>query len=177
MESIFRKVPTPRAPTVYDRIGPEIKHLLKGASVRDAHSRSRAGAWAASIAVAILLWLFFMDPFLYSFHKSAAMRAYVYLHNYNSASATDGLIASGMFTKDEILTLNERHGSFQSYFSSPTDAEQGAANAVAFMNGLHALHFGQYAQLDPIGKIRYLLFVRMGIYPPMVWSGLNPAVE
>ncbi len=178
MESIFRKQPAARAPSVYDRIGPEIRHLFKGGDpVRDAQSKSKTGAWAATVAIGILLVLFFMDPFLYSAHKSAAIRAYIYLHNYNSASATNALVATGMFSKDEILAMNDRHGAFQSYFSSPLEAELGAANAVAFMNGLHALHYGEYPELDPIGKIRYLLFIRMGLYPPTVWSGLNPSIE
>jgi hypothetical protein len=177
MESIFSKNAAARALTVYDQIGPEIEHLQKGEAVRDAMSGSQAGAWAATIALCLLLGLFFMDPFLYSMHKSDAIRAYLYLHNYDSDNATNGLVSSNMFTKGEIAAMNERRGSFQSYFVSPEDAEHEAAAAVNFMNGLRTLRDGRYTELDPIGKLRYLLFVRIGVDPPEIWGTLNPSVE
>lgn len=178
MESIFSKDPTARALTVYDRIAPEITHLKKGGSVRDgSNAGSKTGAWAASIALGILLVLFFMDPFLYAMHKSDAIRAYLYLHNHDSTSATDALVASQIFSQDEIMAMNGRQGSFQNYFSSPAQAKHRAASIVGYMSGLHNLHYGDYPQLDPIGKLRYLLFIRVGLYPPTVWSGLNPSID
>ncbi len=134
------------------------------------------GAWAASIALFFLLALFVMDPFLYAMHKSHAIHAYLYLHNYDSTTATKSLASSGIFTPGEITVMNTQEGSYQNYFTSPQQAEETAASVVDFMKGLHALHYGQYLQLDPIGKLRYLLFVRIGLYPPTTWSGLNPSV-
>jgi len=178
MESIFSKAPVARAATVYDRIGPEISHLQKGSSVRDrANARNKRGAWIATIALFILLGLFFMDPFLFAMHKSSAIRAYIYLHNYGSDSATQALATSRMFSADELQTMNNRHGSFQSYFTSPSEANEAATSAVDFMNRIHNLRYGDYATLDPIGKLRYMLFIRMGLYPPIVWSGLNPSLN
>jgi hypothetical protein len=177
MGSIFTKKPATRPPTALDRIGPEIKHLKKGISVREGNSRSKAAAWIASIALLLLIGLFFMDPFLYSLRKSEAIRAYVYLHNYASASSTSGLVASGIFSKDEIRVMNDRRGTFQDYFSSVTEAENQAVTVVDFINGLHALRHGKYEQLDRLGKLRYLLFIRIGIDPPMAWSGINPSVD
>jgi hypothetical protein len=178
MQSIFSKVPVARASTVYDQIGPEIVHLQKGTSVRDrAEARNKKGAWIATIAICILLGLFFMDPFLYAMHKSSAIKAYLYLHNYDSDSSTKALEDSQMFTRDEIESMKSLHGSYLSYFSTPVDAEKTAASAVSFMSGVHALHNGDYANLDPVGKLRYMLFVRLGLYPPVAWKGLNPPVE
>jgi hypothetical protein len=73
--------------------------------------------------------------------------------------------------------MNDRHDSPQGNFSSPAQAEQTAASVVGFMNGVHDLRYGHYEQLDAIGKLRYLLFVRMGLFPPASWSGLNPTVD
>jgi hypothetical protein len=178
MESIFSKDPSSRNPTVLERIGPEISHLHKGgATAREGVRSSKVGAWIASIGLISLLALFLMDPFLYAIHKSEAIRAYLYLHNYDSTAATHSLVSTGIFSKDEIMVMNDRHGSYQSYFSSPAEAEETAATVVGFMNGLHDLHNGHYLQLDAIGKLRYLLFVRIGLNPPTTWSGLNPSVN
>jgi hypothetical protein len=178
MESIFSKDPAARTATVYDRIGPEISHLQKGNSVRDrAEARNKKGAWAATIALFILLVLFFMDPFLFAMHKSSAIKAYIYLHNYGSSSSTQAMAASRMFSADELQTMNNRHGSFQSFFASPADAQEAATSAVDFMNKAHNLRYGDYDTLDPIGKLRYMLFIRIGLYPPIVWQGLNPTLD
>ena len=178
MESIFRKDPTSRAPTVLERIGPEISHLQKGgATAREGARTSKIGAWIAALVLLSLLALFLMDPFLYSFNKSEAIRAYLYLHNYDSTAATDALVKSGMFSKAEVRVMSERHGAYQSYFSTPDQAEASAASIVAFMNGLHDLHNGHYEKLDTLGKLRYLLFVRNGLHPPSSWSMLNPTIE
>ena len=176
MESIFNRGTTAHVPTIFERIGPEIQHLERAATARDGSQTSKMGAWTASIALFFLLALFVMDPFLYAMHKSHAIHAYLYLHNYDSASATQSLANSGIFTQGEITVLNTQDGSYQNSFASPEQAEETAASVVEFMKGLHALHYGEYAQLDPIGKLRYLLFVRIGLYPPTAWSGLNPSV-
>jgi len=177
MESIFDKGPTARVATVYDRIGPEILHLQKGSSVRDGEfTGTKTGAWAAFIAILLLIGLFIMDPFLFAMHKSSAAKAYIYLHHYGSESATKDLAASQLFSPNEIEALNNRKDTFQSYFASPAEAGETATSAVDFMNGIHALRAGQYENLDPIGKLRYMLFVRNGLYPPTIWDGLDPSV-
>ena len=179
MESIFHKAPVARAATVYDRIGPEIAHLKKGTSVRQrVEARNTKAAWAATIAIFILLGLFFMDPFLYAMHKSSAIKAYIYLHTYGSDAAVKSLANSRMFTAEELHTMNGRHGSFQSYFTSPNDAQATADSAVDFMNTVRNLRYGgDYTALDPVSKLRYMLFVRLGLFPPITWSGLNPTID
>ena len=178
MQSIFTKGVTARVATVYDQIGPEIQHLQRGNSVRDGSmSGSKAGAWAASIALFLLLTLFFMDPFLFAMHKSSAIRAYIYLHNYGSAASTEALVSSGIFSHADVNEMNDKRGSYQDYFASAMDAEKTAASAVSFMSGMHDLRYAQPETLDPIGKLRYMLFVRIGLYPPTIWSGLNPSVD
>jgi len=163
---------------VFEQIGPEIQHLEKGGStVRVGKAHSKAGARAATIGICALLGLFFMDPFLYEMHKSTAIRAYVYLHSQGSDTSLQPLITSGIFSKDEIARLNKQRGLYQSDFSSTIDAETHAAGVVSFVNEMQALHRGDYEQLDPIGKLRYLIFVRIGLEPPTTWSGLNPSVD
>ncbi len=117
-----------------------------------------------------------MDPFLYAWHKSDAIKAYLYLHNHYSDSSTQALASSGIFTKSEIRQMNEREGNYDDYFSSANEAQQKASGIVGFMAGIRDLRAGRYDLLDPIGKLRFLLFVRIGLNPPTVWSGLNPSV-
>lgn len=178
MESIFsRALPTP-APTLFDRLGPELEHLQKVTSVRYgtmAHKQSYG--WAAAIAICSLLALYFMDPFIYAMHKYEAMQAYVYLHNHDSKSYTDALAATRMFSQDELDALNRQKATSADSNMSPREAEDKAATVVAYMKSVRDLHLGRYEGLDPIGKLRYLLFVRTGLIPPTEWSGLNPSVE
>jgi len=117
-----------------------------------------------------------MDPFLYALHKSDAIRIYLYLHTYGAGPETNALIASGIFSQDEIATLNRRQGSFQDYFPSPDQAARKATAIVDYMNGLRALHEGNYKQLDPIGKVRCVLFISTGLPLPTTWTSLTPTV-
>lgn len=177
--SLFSKDPTARAPlTAYERIAPEISHLRKGSSVR--HRPGAAGKGSAFFIVTVicvLLGLYFMDPFLYALRKYEAVRTYLYLHNCGTESQTRALIASQIFSEGEIAVLNRRQGSFQDYFSSPTQAAAQADSIENYMNGLRDLHAGNYQQLDFLGKVRYQLFIRTGVPLPTSWSSLNPSVE
>jgi len=180
MASLFSKDPTARPPLppyAIERIQKEIEHLRKRQSTRDAAGKNLAFArLAASCALCALVWLYFMDPFLYAFHKGDAIRTYLYLHNHGSEAKAQALAATRIFSNTEIDYMNHQQGSYQDYFASPQQAEQKADSIVNYMNGLNQLHTGQYDQLDPVGKLRYLLFVRTGLLPPSDWSTLNPSV-
>jgi hypothetical protein len=179
MASIFSRDPTVRPPVpryAIERIQREIEHLKKGSSSR--YGNTKSSVYTRTIfatALCALLWLYFMDPFLYAFHKSDAIRTYLYLHNYGSEDKANTLAASGILSETEVNDLNHQQGTFQDYYSSPQQAEQAADSTVNYMNGLHELRTGQYERLDPIGKLRYLLFVRLGLLPPSSWSALNPS--
>ena len=177
MESLFQREPVARPLTIYERLAPEIAHLQKGVSTR--HGKGGPGGfftWICVIAIGAVLGLFFMDPFLYAVHRSDAIRAYLYLHSYDTDATVQPLIDSRILSANEIIVLNHKDGSFQNYFSSRQDAEDKAAGIVAYMSGLRTLRSGAYQNLDPIGKLRYFLFVRSGLMPPVSWSGLNPSV-
>lgn len=179
MASLFTKDLGYRQPTVYERIAPEIAHLRKGVSVRYGAGAKVNGAapWVTAIAICGLLGLYFMDPFLYALNKADAIRAYLYLHNHDSAASTEALIGTQIFTQDEIDAMNRQRDVSQETFASPLQAEQQAAAVVSYINSIKALRSGDYDQLDPIGKLRYLLFIRTGIFPPTIWSGLNPTAS
>jgi len=181
MESRFSKeIPGPPPPTVYEQIGPEISHLLKkDSSVRHPSGQGqKKSPWIATLAICVLCGLYFMDPFLYAIHKTDALRTYLYLHNHeNEASSTQALVATHILTPNEILVLNNQEGAYQDYFSSSQEADHKVASIARYMHNLQALHSGDYDQLGPIGKLRYLLFVRNGLVPPTTWSGLNPSVD
>lgn len=44
------------------------------------------------------------------------------------------------------------------------------------MTNLQLLHAGKYLQLDPVGRMRYLFFIRTGIVLPTDWTFLDPSV-
>src|SRR5258707_1818621 len=99
MESLFHKDPTLRPPpSPYEQIAPEIEHLKKKTSIRSGKAGDKAtlGRFCVLTAIATLLALYFMDPFLYAIHKGDAIRAYLYLHNYRGGNepTVDALLAS-----------------------------------------------------------------------------------
>ncbi len=154
-------------------IEPEITHLKKGQSARHKDGAKKSVPWIFSLILCFLLGLYVMDPFLYGWHKSEAIRTYLYLHNYGAGTATGKLIASGIFSQDEIAAMNRKQGSFQDYFATPEAADL-KATSIVDLHGQRPrlLHDGKYDKLDPLGRMRYLLFIRTGIPLPQSWSSL-----
>jgi len=179
MASLFSKDPAARPPVPRygkERIQQEIEHLKNRSSVRTAQEKKRSLAQFISCAVVFaFLGLYFMDPFLYAYHKNSAIKTYLYLHSYGSEQKAGALAATGILSETEVHDLNRKQGAFQDYFSTPQRAEEAANSTIDFMNGLQALRLGQYEHLNPIGKLRYILFVRFGLPPPRYWDALNPS--
>jgi hypothetical protein len=118
-----------------------------------------------------------MDPILHAWYKGEAIRAYLYLHNYAAGPQAEELAVTQILSPEEVDTLNHRHGSFQDYYASPGAANRAAQTIINYMTALHLLHAGKYPQLDLVGKMRYFLFMRTGLIPPMAWSFLDPSVD
>lgn len=180
MESLFSKDPTARPPLppyAIERIQQEIEHLRKRSSVRSARAESLGPTrFFSAFALCALLWLYFMDPFLYAYHKGDAIRTYLYLHDHGNEQKAASLVSTGIFSEMEARYLSNQQGPFPEYFASPQEAEQTADAIIGYMNGLSDLRAGQYDRLDPIGKLRYLLFVRQGFLPPNSWDALSPSI-
>lgn len=180
MESLFDKDPSQGPPlSNYEKIASEISHLKKGKSVRQTPGQTtrKLAPIIFILVVLAFIGLYIMDPFLYAWHKYEAIHAYLYLHNYDSATATDALAATRILSEDEILALNQRKGSFQDYYPSAQAAEAEAATIVQFMDGLQNLQMNKYDQLDPLNKLRCFIFIRSGFATPTSWNCLNPVVE
>ncbi len=156
----------------------EIEHLKKRRSVRHAHETERA-KWKvlAAVVVLTLLGLYFMDPFVFSYNRGDAIRVYLYLHNYGDDAKAQAVARSGLLTDYEIAQLNHRQGSFQDYFNGTGPAEQKAADLIAYMDQVHALHAGVYDSLSPVNKVRYVLFVKTGLTPPIRWQALYSSLD
>jgi len=176
-KSLFHKKSEKTPLTPYELIEPEIVHLKKGYSIRyGPRAKPTVSPWLLIVAICGLGWLYLMDPFLHAWYKGEAIRAYLYLHNYGAGSLTDGLIASQILSLEEVDALNHRQGSFQDYYPSPEAADREAETIINYMTALHLLHDGKYEQLDPVGRMRYLLFIRTGIVLPTEWNFLDPSV-
>jgi len=178
-KSLFhKKTPEGSSPTPYELIEPEIVHLKKGYSIRHGpRAPKRAPPWLTLLAFCGLVWLYLMDPFLHAWYKGEAVRTYLYLHNYSTGPLADNLLATQIFSPDEVEVLNHRRGSFQDYYPTPAAAEREAGTIINYMTALRLLHEGKYQQLDPVGRMRYLLFIRTGIVLPTDWNFLDPSIS
>jgi hypothetical protein len=179
-KSLFhKKTPEEKGPAnPLDLIEKEIGHLKKGSSVRHgAKGKSRNPPWLIILAFCGLLWLYLMDPFYHAWYKGEAVRAYLYLHNYGAGPEAANLIASQILSAEEIDVLNHRTGSFQNYYKSPDAAVQKADAIIKYMTNVKLLHAGKYQPLDPVGRMRCLLFVRIGLVLPTDWTFLDPTVN
>ncbi len=161
----------------YELIEPEIVHLQKGYSIRHGPKGApKAPSWLLIILFCCLAWVYLMDPLLHAWYKGEAVRSYLYLRDFGSGNLVRDLAATGIFSPDEVETLNHRHGSFREYYGSPQAATQEATTIIDYMTNVRLLHEGKYQHLDPIGRLRYLLFIRTGLYLPTDWTFLDPGV-
>lgn len=178
-KSLFHRDALKEAPpTPFELIEPEIIHLKKGYSIRHGEKKPRsAPVWILAIGFLWIVWLYVMDPVIHAWYKGEAAKTYVYLHNYGAGHELEKLVATRILNADEIHTLDNKHGSFQDTYSSPQAAAAMAMTITAYMNGVEQLHNRQYQNLDPIGRMRYLLFIRTGLYMPKAWDFMDPAVE
>ncbi len=169
---------TKPAPFARELIEKEIEHLKKRRGVRDAHQTDRAwGKGLICCAALGLLWLYAMDPFFFSYNRGDAIRVYLYLHNYGSDAKAQAVAACGLLTPAEVNQLNHRLGSFQDYFNGTSSAEHRGAELIAFMDQVKALHDGRYESLSLLNKLRYFLFVKTGLIPPIRWQVLNSSID
>ena len=179
-ESLFHRkvVAKSAAPEPYELIEPEIVHLKKGYSVRHGEKgNKRMPLWIVVLGACGLGWLYLMDPIEHSWYKSEAIKDYLYLHNYGAGKEADELATSGILSVDEITLLNQQHGSYQDNYSTPKDAAEAAATILSYLESVKLLHAGRYEQLDPVGRMRYLLFIRTGLFLPTAWDFLDPTVN
>jgi hypothetical protein len=176
--SLFHKDrPEDRPPTPYELIEPEIVHLKKGYSVRyGPKAKKRMSPWLVILAFCGLAWLYLMDPIYHAWYKGEAIQTYLYLHNYGSGPMAANLLATQIFSPDEVNTLNHRQGAFQDYYSSPEAANRDAQLIIDYVNNVRLLHAGKYETLDPVGRMRYALFIYPGILLPTDWDFLDPSV-
>ena len=177
--SLFQRKPHgPSAPpTPHELIEREIVHLKKKKSVRYGDNPRKMSLWLLVVAACGLVWLYLQDPIEHAWYKGEAIKAYVYLHNYGAGKEVDELAASGILQPEEVVQLNQRHGSFQDYYSTPEAAAHDALNIVSYMASVKELHAGRYEDLDPLGRMRYALFIRTGIVLPTAWQFLDPVVN
>jgi hypothetical protein len=171
---------TPPGLPRFDRalIDKEIDHLKKRKGVR--HAQESTHDWSKMLVVAAVLgvlWLYFMDVFLFSYNRGDAIRAYLYLHNYGDDQKATALANSGLLTPYEVAQLNRRQGSFQDYFNGTGPAEEKTAELIAYMDQVRALHERHYDSLSPVNKVRYGLFMETGLIPPTHWDELDSSID
>ena len=177
-KSLFhRSPPEDRPPTPYELIEPEIVHLKKGSSTRLGPRAQRSSTpWLLVLGFCVLLWFYVMDPFLHAWYKGEAVRTYLYLHNYDTGPLADELIATNIFSRDEVDILDHQQGSFQDYYETLGAAHSEAQTIIDYSKNVQLLHAGKYQRLHPVGRLRYLLFIRWGLNPPTQWAFLEPSV-
>ena len=179
MASLFHKdsPEEKKAPTPHDLIAKEVEHLKKGTSVRHGGaSKNRNVPWLVVIGFVGLAWLYLMDPFYHAWYKGEAIRAYLYLHQYGGQPDIDALVGSHILSPQDIDVLNHRSGTYRDYYSSADDARKRVDVIVKYMNDVQLLHAEKYQTLDPVGRMRCVVFIRFGIVLPTDWAFLDPSI-
>ena len=172
--------PSPSRPSPFSRelIEKEIEHLKKRRGTRRASEHPRA--WSKLILIGLflgLLGLWGMDAVLFSYNRGNAINVYLYLHNYGNDAKAAAVADSGLLTPDEARQLDERQGSFQDYFTGTAEAEAKGTKLIGFMQQLNDLHHSRYERLSPLNKLRYFLFIKTGLIPPIRWNVLNSSIN
>ena len=180
-ESLFHRKSPPKAgpPTPYDLIEAEVVHLKKGKgySVRYGPKPQKKSLWLTVLGACGLAFLYLQDPMMHAWYKGDAIKAYLYLHNYGAGNEANQLAGCGILRPEEIATLNQQHGSYQDYYPTPASAAKEAMTIVSYTVSVKLLHSGRYEELDPLGRMRYLLFIRTGLVLPTQWDFLDPTVS
>ena len=180
-ESLFQRKPdaasAPTSLTPHQMIEKEVEHLKKGKLARYGDKPVRkASIWLIVVTLCALVWLYIMDPVMHAWYKYEAAHAYRYLHNYGAGKEFAELAASGILSPEEIHQLDRSTQTDKDYYSTPRAGAQAAQTIVDYMASVKALHKGVYVNLDPVGRVRYTLFVRYGIIPPTSWNFLDPGI-
>ncbi len=178
--SLFRKESPEdkKPPTPYDLIEKEVQHLKKGSSVRHGGaSKNRKMPWLVILGFIGLAWLYLMDPFYHAWYKGEAIRAYLYLHQYGSEADVAALTGAHILSLEEIDVLNHKNGAFRDYFKSADEARKRVDAIVQYQTNVQLLHEDKYQSLDPVGRMRSVLFIRWGIFLPTDWNFLDPTVS
>jgi hypothetical protein len=178
-ESLFRrKTEEKQAPlTPHELIAHEVDHLKKRTTARHGNKPHRKySIWLLVLVICALAGLWALDPIEHAWYRGDAISAYLYLHNYGAGKDADQLAACGILAPEEIGELNRRHGSYQDTYATPQAAARTAQTIVAYTNSVKQLHAGAYLNLDPVGRVRYYLFIRPGIYLPTSWNFLDPSL-
>lgn len=180
-QSLFQRKPEqatgPRTPI--QLIEQEIDHLKHRGSVRHGKTTKRmaASTWFLTLALCGLVLLYILDPIEHAWYRYDAVRAYLYLNSYGAGHDADQLAGCGIFRSEEIGEMNNLHGSYQGYYDAPPAAARSAQAIVSYMAQARELRTGHYARLDPLEKVRYVLFVRNGLMPPKSWDFLDPGIN
>ena len=171
-------VPPAPGPYAIERIEKEIAHLRQRESARHGpgQRRTRRLAWLLILLGTTLLGLFLIDPAEHALRRGQAIHAYLYLHHYGSEKRANELLASQIFSPNEIVILNRRPGDFHEFYASPVEANRAEQAVVSYLQGVDNLHRGKSEELDALGKIRFALFVRLGLNPPIDWKFLDPKI-
>jgi hypothetical protein len=155
----------------------EIDHLKRGTSVRHGNRPQRkASAWFFGLAVCASVLLYILDPIEHAWYRGDAISAYLYLHSYGTGHDADRLAGCGILRPEEVAELNDMHGSYQDSYDSPQAAARSAQAVVYFMTQAKELRAGHYYQLDWLERVRYILFIRTGLVPPLAWDFLDPGL-
>jgi len=132
----------------------------------------------AILLFGLLLGLYFMDPFVYPIEKTKAMRSLVYLNLYSDKASVNELAASPIFKQDDVERLLHKDGDYTRFFPGGTrEAKASGQSAVEYMQELEALREGKVEELSGLNRLRYYMFVSIGLKPPQYWSALNPDVS
>jgi hypothetical protein len=183
MSSIFSKDPSGEGrPSPRESIREEITHLDKLG--RSRWKTTPLAAFCRSFGMflfLVMVVLYFLDPFLLAINKTHTVSAYLYLALFGNEEQLVKIQQSGMFTPEQLETLKLRAqttspSTVKDYFLGTAEAEKTAANAIAYLDEVNALHRGELGNVSRLTLLRYYLFRQWGIVPPREWLALDPVL-
>ncbi len=179
-DSLFQRKPAANSstpPTPHELIQKEVAHLKKRSTARLGDKPARTvSLWVLVVIGLGLLWLYAQDPILHAWYKDDAIKAYAYLHNHGTGKDADQLAGCGIMRPEEVVQLNQSLDPSATTYATPKDAAEVAQTVLAYVSSVKMLHTGHYESLDPVGRVRYTLFIRPGIPLPVAWDFLDPSV-
>jgi hypothetical protein len=179
-DSLFHRKPDAKATAVltpHQMIEKETAHLKNRTTARYGdRPKRRLSVWMTVLVLGGLLGLYLLDPILHAWYRYDAIHAYTYLHNFGSGNEATELATCGMFRPDEIVQINRGTLTDKDDYATPQDAAKTARAVLNYVASVKALHNGNYEQLNWLGRLRYDIFVRSGLNPPIAWDVLDPGV-
>lgn len=133
--------------------------------------------YGAVLFVFFLIGIYVIDPFYFASHKKTAIDSYLYLREFGDKELAQQLHDSAYFTASDRRVLERRRGLYNDRYPNVSTAREAASEALAWLADAQRLREGDFSKAGAIDWLRGVLFVNVGLTPPLQWVSMNPVVS